>query len=976
MPIYEVESNGVVYEVDAPDPQTAARALTKGRPDPKPAAAAAAPAPAPAAPAPQKPTGLVGQVADMALPIVQSVRGVPEAARTVAQGLGAQIVGGVNAVTSAVVPGASQFLGSPTEAIDRAQQTLGYAPQTPEGQAAIAPLQAFGEKYGAATNWLGEGTTDLSTKLGMKPEIAAAFGATVKTLGDVAPFERIPGAAMRGARAFGDAAIERGAARMPNPIRPMGEASARARQVNYRLTPDAVTTQRQLEAPLGQRPGDAPGKLTAQIAGPEANHAIVIENQKNSDALAMRELGVESLSPERLQMEAAKHNGPYNELVRVSPTLYVDDQMRAALMQLGEQRRSNPWLQSNPRIDAMAERMGTVEGSDMQDALTAIRELRRESRVLYQSVDDPAKLQAAEAYRAAADALEQGIDRQVGMLFPEMVPAMRAAREAQAKIHNVEDSLVGGPGNYHVDPGVLAKIGEKSPLSGWLKEITDFHNNFPQLSASKVGSSNPSFQMSSPGAAGNPRHWFNRTFGEQLIPRMLSDSFQNRFGRFEPGYDPNTPAFAPRAPQDPATGLPFEPTPNVMPPQQGGAGGLGEALDPMAQVDTLPPADAFPGDLTASQPPVQDGLPFTPQDVGVAEAMALDTGLVPPGSRFTGGPDVLPFDNGLDFTIDPTVDSASIVRGGPDPRTVQDSLLSEELIARPGENLGRPLDFETADRIAPLDEEMVTRPAPGLGEDLALMPEPGTALEPYVAQGEFIQGTPPPRQRPGKFDGAEDAIGPDQLPPPPDAPLGEQFPSGPPRLPAPEGGAAFDLPDPTLPVSEDARNVGRGIGRRIAEGERAKRAAQERALGDELTLEDSAPRQTAREFEGGDTPELGAGEFELKADNRRIILKDVGGRLQIQRTNVDPSVQAKGLGQQNIMDALAESEKRGVPLDGGITMTRAALRPWRSLERKGAVEFDGNLDEIEKAIDANGGITKERPDGKPWITNIRRGPAG
>jgi predicted GNAT family acetyltransferase len=729
--------------------------------------------------------------------------------------------------------------------------------------------------------------------------------------------------------------------------RPMGEAAARARQSGFRLTPDAVTTQRQLEAPPGVRPGDAPGAFVARVAGPEGTHAVIIENQKNADILASRDVGLEGqmLSPETLAVARAPHAAVFDEVAQSLPVLRNDPEMGAAAAAIGEARRNNPLLRTTTAVEEVRDRLLSMDGVPTQQALDAIRSYRQDATKLFRQAEVGGSgigvleaEQAAFAYRAAADALEAGIERQAGRLYPDLVPRLRDARTALAKLHNVEDSLVGGPGNYHVDAGAVAKLAERFPLSGWLAEIADFHNSFGQLSGSAVGKSNPSRQLTSPGAlpTSNPKHAIGGWIADRFVPRIISDDFQNRFGTVQPGYDPSgvspfarpTPPPSPFADYAPPGDIPGGD--NVMPPAPGG----GPALDAEllgAQFDELPPAGAYPGDLTADVPPAPGGLPFELADL----IDAPDFGMEAPPSRFTGAEGALPFDQGLDFLPDPEMAAAPIVRGGGDPRTVQDTLLSDELMGRPGETLGRPLDADTADRLAPLDEEMVTRPDPDLGGEFDLARDPGTDVEPYVAQGEFIPGSPPKRPRPGKWDGAEDAIGPDQLPTP-EGDLGDQFalPSPQPRLPAP----IMDLLD-------------------------------ELQLADDLP----PPDDVRARYRGERDIPPGARVVESSGRDGYIATRPMDdGSWQIRSAYVKEGARGKGAGQEMLLQTAREASDEGVPLHSDSKLSEDQVRVYEKLRDKGMLDFDGDLDAAKQAMDETGNATS--PDGQPWIRNIRPGP--
>jgi predicted GNAT family acetyltransferase len=855
--------------------------------------------------------------------------GVADAAATVASGIPAFL--GAGPVTEA-----RRNLSDPNASFAQAVDDMTWAPKTPVGQTIINTVGAAFKPVADAGNAVFGGAANLAGRAGAGPllqqdirEIGPALGEAALDLG----------AARLGTRAARRAGAPSQPVPTPNgePLRPFGPEVEQARRLDLRVTPSQVAAQAQSNAGIGDFGPRVPGTMREAFTGPEFHTRAIIDNQKRVNTFAAREVGLPetgTVDIRALEMARTPHNAVFDELAQSLPVLRNDPELGAAAAAIGEARRNNPLLQTTNAVESVRDRLLSMDGVPTQQALDAIRSYRQDATKLFRQAEMGGSgvgvleaEQAAFAYRQAADALEAAMERQAGRLYPDLVPRLRDARTALAKLHNVEDALKG----TNVDPQMLVKLSERYPLSGYLAEIATAARNFPDTMKSATGLDLPI--QSQQGTLNSLSLAARRAVGRSQGPALLQDDFQNRFGRPDPTFDPRTPPtpagaspfvdYAPPGPDVPGGG-------NVMPPAPGG----GPALDAEllgAQFDELPPAGAYPGDLTADVPPAPGGLPFELADL----IDAPDFGMEAPPSRFTGAEGALPFDQGLDFLPDPEMAAAPIVRGGGDPRTVQDTLLSDELMGRPGETLGRPLDADTADRLAPLDEEMVTRPDPDLGGEFDLARDPGTDVEPYVAQGEFIPGSPPKRPRPGKWDGAEDAIGPDQLPAP-EGDLGDQFalPSPQPRLPAP----IMDLLD-------------------------------ELQLADDLP----PPDDVRARYRGERDIPPGARVVESSGRDGYIATRPMDdGSWQIRSAYVKEGARGKGAGQEMLLQTAREASDEGVPLHSDSKLSEDQVRVYEKLRDKGMLDFDGDLDAAKQAMDETGNATS--PDGQPWIRNIRPGP--
>lgn len=793
MPVFEIERDGKTYEVEAPDAQTAAAAA-----DPTKATAFVDARDQNAKIAAQHATHGTDWVREVPR---QLGRGMTAAARGVLS-LGGLATLAEQAVTTPMSLAKGEEVRGPVRMAMDALSPPELAPQNDADKTADA-LTEFGVGAMAGTgvgNVLSKVATAPARTLATAPSTAAATTRAVgrslaetpgrQVLGaegaavaseDVRmqpeDYRNVPWPEVTVPLAVGAAAFA-GAPRPPsvrpgNPTAPFGPEVEQARRLDFRVLPSQAKAQAQMNAPAGTFDQSVPGMIREAFVGPDFHTQALIDNQKRTNAWAAKELGVGEISEQGLALAKHPHNAVFNEVSRALPYLRRDTDLEAAANALGAARRDNPYLKNTNEVEAVRDRLLSAEVVPTQKALDAIREFRKDANTLYEKVGDTEAEQAATAYRGAADALEGALERQASVLNPGLIQRLKQARTALAKIHNVEDALDG----RNVDAVRLAKIGEKFPLSGYLKEIADVARNFPDTMRTATGRDMEI--QSQQGVINSIRLATQRALGHGQGSQLLKDPFQNRLGRADPNFDPR-PA-PPATPPSPIADF-VPPDPNVpggadvMPPGPTLPGDLG-LVDPMANFDTLPPAEARLGDLTAETPPMGGTLPA--QDLGIADDMA---------GSLDFGP--LPQDLGLDFAPDPNLGPVSIVRGGAEGGTVADTLLSDELFARPDPNTGRPLDVETGTRLSQPgengDDFTAIRPAPGLGDEFgtdfgAEPPNPLLEGPQPPLEGEWIRGGPQgPRPPRDPYANAEDAqyVDPLALPPPqkrltgPDEPLG------------------------------------------------------------------------------------------------------------------------------------------------------------------------------------------------------------
>jgi len=476
-----------------------------------------------------------------------------------------------------------------------------------------------------------------------------------------------------------------------------GPTVERMRSYGYPVLPEQAAALAQRDAPLGTYPG-VPNEYAETFVnrGPLRERAT-IDAAKNTERLVRDDFGIPDgvPIPPALEQLAAQANGAYDVVARALPTLRHTPELAARLDSLGESTRANPYLKDLPGIDLLREQLARIEQAPTQQALDAIRQWRRDARIMFQSVDNPAKHELAKVYRQAADTLEQGIADQVSATGnAPLIDQFQAARTLQAKIHNVLDAWHGN----ELDPQALARLGQDVNLTGNLASIADAATTMPVTVQSSVGST-----VQRPSVAGqivDPiSGWRRMMFDRWLIPKILSDAWQGKYGTIA-GRSPalpyavvgplGNPDVGPRQPPPPpggrfprelagegppelapegGGGAPFSSTP--IPPQTGAADALGGIFDTnlFRGADTSA-ADAFPYDLARAvdespPPPAMPGyghpeLPVDPYSInpdqlrpnvpvgGALQPGASPTGMavIPEGPMeiLPPPPDVSPFE--------------------------------------------------------------------------------------------------------------------------------------------------------------------------------------------------------------------------------------------------------------------------------------------------------------------------------------------
>lgn len=352
--------------------------------------------------------------------------------------------------------GAAQFTG-----LDRLPVVKRLLDLDTDYKALDAPLlSTAGGKYGSV-----ESTIAALAPLSVIPGGATIAGAG--TIGALAgalqptetPLDRLGNMAVGGILGGGTQAVAGPGARK------VGEwAANKEMAATLRKSQNAVRDQ---TLAAGQKAGyTVPGSaveptmgrnVLESVAGKAAvGQGAALRNQPVTDALARAEAGLrpdQALSAQALRTARKDAAGPYRKLTAISAQAKAD--------------------------------------------MEALKAARLESKLnwqFYGRQGDPAAYKAATQADQLAEGLENSLEshaQSVGR--PELVAALRKARQQIAKIHDVEKALNVGTGS--VDASVLGRMADQGkPLSGGLKTIGDFQQAFkPYMrEASTVGTPNTS----------------------------------------------------------------------------------------------------------------------------------------------------------------------------------------------------------------------------------------------------------------------------------------------------------------------------------------------------------------------------------------------------------------------------------------------------------------------------------------------------
>lgn len=445
---------------------------------------------------------------------VANALGVFEPIASMASGAANTVLGGLAGLDAALDP--RQAEGAGAAAVERfADRT--YQPVTDTGQAVMqtvaAPFQWYGQKADDAGQIV-SGTTG-----------SPLLGAAMRTLIEAAP-------ELVGARGVGSAARRAGTRpplQPPQPAPPVSDSAALARAAGLEVRPSDVRA-----ADPGVRfPGIVPERLVESIAGSDRlRYDMTLRNQPRNTATAARAIGAPegaALTPETFQQLRAPQSAVYDQVAQTIGDFTPTAELQRALDNIATSLPEAASPAAAAEINRLA---GTFSyPTTGQGVLNAIADLRQRARANSRP-SDGARAEVnediARAQRQIAEALESEMERQL-TLAPRIegaAPAVtadqfRAARQALARIHDVEDATVAG----QVDVGRLRRARDRgAPLSGELAMLADLAEMYPNVTRHPQS-------FTSPPSTGDLLSGTLRSVGPGFLARRyLQGGFQQRLG--------------------------------------------------------------------------------------------------------------------------------------------------------------------------------------------------------------------------------------------------------------------------------------------------------------------------------------------------------------------------------------------------------------------------------------------------------------
>lgn len=310
----------------------------------------------------------------------------------------------------------------------------------------------------------------ISPTTGVKQTLKNVAGMTVPAGGAVAAQETFPDqplAPMMGMMAApsGIAALKKGKEVIAPKI-DAGKAFIKAHKLGYKVPPALAKPSKTQQFAEGAA-GPVPTKQKASIYNQQVTNRLIKKDLDYPDDMP--------LSPEGLGAIRAQAGKVYEQAKQLG-TIKTDSKFMKDVSKIANQStalaKEFPGM-VKPDVVKLAKTFGKDKISS-EALVEAVKQLRADSAAGFRS-SDPATLALAKANGKMANALESMMERAAKTTAPDLVPALKSARQKIAKTYTVEKALKG----ENVDAVALGRQLDKGkPLSGAIRDVAEFGQQF------------------------------------------------------------------------------------------------------------------------------------------------------------------------------------------------------------------------------------------------------------------------------------------------------------------------------------------------------------------------------------------------------------------------------------------------------------------------------------------------------------------
>lgn len=399
-------------------------------------------------------------------------QGIMETADQLGTGLIAQPIAGLAGLADIPLHAAGIVKTTPADVVRNTQNALTYRPYTSQGQALSNTIGYLPNKVSNAAQFVGgQLNSALAPVIGNTG--AAALGTALST-----GIQMLP--AVLGLRGRG---INVDTSAIPT-VAKLTNSAAEARSLGFKLLPSGAGA-------------SLPTRFIEGLANsPRLRSSLSIQNGRLADKLVAQDLapmGLKEGTPitqNVIDTLKAPSNAVYDQMssLGAGPT---DDIFRRDLANLGNTPGTSFPLAKNADIQSLKDAYN-VPSFDAGDAIQQIKQLRKlghaniKTGAAYMAPNAPLLGDLGQAQLKVATALEDQLDRNLSQGIYKGAPQdltiskFRNARQNLAKLHSVENAMIGDTGN--VSSKALAVMQKHNvPLSGNMAKVATVATDFPDV---------------------------------------------------------------------------------------------------------------------------------------------------------------------------------------------------------------------------------------------------------------------------------------------------------------------------------------------------------------------------------------------------------------------------------------------------------------------------------------------------------------